>query len=337
MQSSNIGGQALVEGIMMRSGDEYSVAVRTPDQQIVVKKEPFRSVVPGKFWKKIPIVRGVLSFIDSLAVGFSAMFYSASFFDDEPEEGEGTKKQASENAGAESDTKEVPKDNKKEARDQAILFGVFIAAFIVAILLFVMLPYYASLLLGRVVDSKFAVTALEAVLRVVFFLVYLALMTHVKDVNRTFMYHGAEHKCINCIEHGMPLTVENVLKSSRFHKRCGTSFLVIVVILSAVLLMFVQTDSRVLRIVFRLLLIPVIAGFSFELLQYTGRHDNAFVNALAKPGLAMQRLTTSEPDASMVEVAIAAVEEVFDWKAYLRENFGFVDDDGQANASKPKS
>lgn len=306
MKSSNIGGQALIEGIMMRSGDEYSVAVRTPDQQIVVKKEPFKSIVRSKFWKKIPIVRGVISFIDSLVVGFGAMFYSASFYDDEPEQ-----KELSEEERA-----------KQEKKDQGALFVIFVVAFAVAILLFVLLPYYASALLARWIPSHFAVTMIEAVLRVVFFLVYLALMTHVKDVNRTFMYHGAEHKCINCIEHGMPLTVENVMKSSRFHKRCGTSFLVIVVILSAVLLMLVQTDSRVLRVVFRLILIPVIAGISFEILQYTGRHDNRFVDLISKPGIATQRLTTAEPDASMVEVAIAAVEEVFDWRAYLREEFG---------------
>jgi len=306
MKSSNIGGQALIEGIMMRSGDEYSVAVRTPDQKIVVKKEPFKSIVSSKIWRKIPIVRGVIGFIDSLVVGFGAMFYSASFFDDEPDQKERTKEEK----------------ERQERKDQSALFAVFVAAFAAAILLFVLLPYYASVWIGRFVPSHFAVTLIEALLRVVFFMVYLALMTHVRDVNRTFMYHGAEHKCINCIEHGMPLTVGNVMKSSRFHKRCGTSFLVIVVILSAVILMFVQTDSRILRVVFRLILIPVIAGISFELLQYTGRHDNRLVDLLAKPGIATQRLTTAEPDAQMVEVAIAAVEEVFDWRAYLKEEFG---------------
>lgn len=307
MKSSNIGGQALIEGIMMRNGDEYSVAVRKPDQQIVVTKEPYKSVVPGAFWKKIPIVRGVIGFIDSLVVGLKALFYSASFYDDEESEADPEEKSAT----------SASEDNK----EQTMMFFIFFLSFAFAIVLFVLLPYYASLLIGKLIPNQFAVTMIEAVLRVVFFLVYLALMTRVKDVNRTFMYHGAEHKCINCIEHGMPLTVDNVMKSSRFHKRCGTSFLVIVVILSAVLLMLVQTDSRVLRVVYRLLLIPLIAGISFELLQYTGRHDNRFVDLLAKPGMATQHLTTSEPDESMVEVAIAAVEEVFDWKDFLRREF----------------
>jgi uncharacterized protein YqhQ len=306
MKSSNIGGQALIEGIMMRSGDEYSVAVRTPDQQIVVKKEPFHSIVRSKLWKKIPVVRGVISFIDSLAVGFGAMFYSASFYDDEPEQKELSEEEK----------------NRQDAKDQKVFFGVFLVSFVAAILLFVLLPYYVSMLIGRAIPSHFAVTMIEAVLRIAIFLVYLALMTRIKDVNRTFMYHGAEHKCINCIEHGMPLTVENVMKSSRFHRRCGTSFLVIVVILSALILMLVQTDSTVLRVAFRLILIPLIAGLSFELLQYTGSHDNRFVDLIVKPGIATQHLTTAEPDESMVEVAIAAVEEVFDWRAYLQREFG---------------
>ncbi len=306
MRSSNIGGQALIEGIMMRSGDEYSVAVRTPDQQIVVKKEPFHSIVRSKLWKKIPVVRGVISFIDSLAVGFGAMFYSASFYNDEPEQKELSEEEK----------------NRQDAKDQKVFFGVFLVSFVAAILLFVLLPYYVSMLIGRVIPSHFAVTMIEAVLRIAIFLVYLALMTRIKDVNRTFMYHGAEHKCINCIEHGMPLTVENVMKSSRFHRRCGTSFLVIVVILSALILMLVQTDSTVLRVAFRLILIPLIAGLSFELLQYTGSHNNRFVDLIVKPGIATQHLTTAEPDESMVEVAIAAVEEVFDWRAYLRREFG---------------
>lgn len=306
MKSSNIGGQALIEGIMMRSGDEYSVAVRTPDQQIVVKKEPFHSIVRSKLWKKIPVVRGVISFIDSLAVGFGAMFYSASFYDDEPEQKELSEEEK----------------NRQNEKDQKVFFGVFLVSFVAAILLFVLLPYYVSMLIGRVIPLHFAVTMIEAVLRIAIFLVYLALMTRIKDVNRTFMYHGAEHKCINCIEHGMPLTVENVMKSSRFHRRCGTSFLVIVVILSALILMLVQTDSTVLRVAFRLILIPLIAGLSFELLQYTGSHNNRFVDLIVKPGIATQHLTTAEPDESMVEVAIAAVEEVFDWRAYLRREFG---------------
>ena len=171
-------------------------------------------------------------------------------------------------------------------------------------------------------------------MRVGIFLAYLILISRMKDIQRTFMYHGAEHKCINCIEHGMELNVENVLKSSRLHKRCGTSFLFFVIIVSAVLLMFVQMESPVLRIVVRLLLVPVIAGVSFEIIRLAGRSDNPLVNALSKPGLALQKLTTREPDAAQAEVAIAAVEAVFDWKAYLRENFGYSGKEASCEAER---
>ncbi|MGI6118446.1 MAG: DUF1385 domain-containing protein [Bilifractor sp.] len=314
MKSSNIGGQALIEGIMMRHMNEYSVAVRTPDNQIVVKKEPCRSITSSRILKKIPVVRGVISFIDSLVIGIRALFYSASFVEDDEEETAGKDREKEKESGI--------SEEKKKKKEEAEMTGVFLFSFAVAILLFVLLPYYISVLLGKIIPGRILITLIEAVLRVAIFLGYLFWMTKMKDVNRTFMYHGAEHKCINCIEHGKPLTVENVMQSSRFHKRCGTSFLVIVVILSAVLLMFVQTDSRVLRVVWRLLLIPVIAGISFELLQFTGRHEGKIVDLLSAPGLATQRLTTSEPDESMAEVAIAAVEAVFDWRAYLKENGG---------------
>ncbi|MBR2188495.1 MAG: DUF1385 domain-containing protein [Eubacterium sp.] len=310
MKPSNIGGQALIEGIMMRHDDVYSVAVRKPDQEIEIKTEPYKSVVPVKAVHKIPIVRGVISFIDSMAVGVSTLMYSASFFEEDEEE------------LAKKNNRSEEENQKAEKREQALMYGVFAVSFVIAIAVFMLLPYYLSALLSKVIVSHWWLSLLEAVLRVAIFLGYLALVSRMKDIQRTFMYHGAEHKCINCVENGMPLTVENVMKSSRFHKRCGTSFLFIVVIISAVLLMFVQTDSRIMRIVYRLILIPVIAGISYELLRFAGRHDNPVVNLLSKPGLAMQRLTTREPDASMAEVAIAAVEAVFDWKEYLRENFG---------------
>ncbi len=311
MKPSNIGGQALIEGIMMRHQDQYAVAVRKPDQEIEVKTEPYKSIVPGKLVPRIPLVRGVISFIDSMVVGVSTLMYSASFFEEDEEE----------KAKKEARTEE--ENAKAEKKEQALMYGVFAVSMVIAIAVFMLLPYYLSTLLARVITNHWILSLAEALLRVAIFLGYLALVSNMKDIRRTFMYHGAEHKCINCVEHGMPLTVENVMHSSRFHKRCGTSFLFIVVIISAVLLMFIQTDSRVMRVVYRLLLIPLIAGISYELLRLAGRYDNPVVNILSKPGLALQRLTTREPDPSMAEVAIAAVEAVFDWKTYLRENFGY--------------
>ena len=311
MKPSNIGGQALIEGIMMRHQDQYAVAVRKPDQEIEVKTEPYKSIVPGKLVPRIPLVRGVISFIDSMVVGVSTLMYSASFFEEDEEE----------KAKKEARTEE--ENAKAEKKEQALMYGVFAVSMVIAIAVFMLLPYYLSTLLARVITNHWILSLAEALMRVAIFLGYLALVSNMKDIRRTFMYHGAEHKCINCVENGMPLTVDNVMHSSRFHKRCGTSFLFIVVIISAVLLMFIQTDSRVMRVVYRLLLIPLIAGISYELLRLAGRYDNPVVNILSKPGLALQRLTTREPDPSMAEVAIAAVEAVFDWKTYLRENFGY--------------
>ena len=333
MKSSNIGGQAVMEGIMMRHEDEYSIAVRTPDNEIKVKVEPYKSFIECKKLRKVPIVRGVISFIDSLVVGMKCLMYSASFIEeDEEEKAERIKKEQKMTA------EELKRHREKEKKQEsAMMYGVVAVSVVVAVAVFMMLPYFLTDLMRNVTDTTWILSVTEALVRVAIFLAYLILISRMKDIQRTFMYHGAEHKCINCIEHGLELNVENVLKSSRLHKRCGTSFLFFVIIVSAVLLMFVQMDSRVLRIVVRLLLVPVIAGVSFEIIRLAGRSDNPFVNALSKPGLALQRLTTREPDAAQAEVAIAAVEAVFDWKAYLRENFGYADDSRISGAEEQKT
>ena len=184
-----------------------------------------------------------------------------------------------------------------------------------------LLPYVLASLLRKVGVSELGVTVAEAFVKLALFLGYMFLISRMKDIQRTFMYHGAEHKCINCIEHGLPLTVENVRKSSRQHKRCGTSFLFFVLAISIILLLVIQVESPLMRIVVRIALIPVIAGISYEILKLAGSSDNPVINMLSKPGLAIQKLTTSEPDDDMIEVAIQAVEAVFDWRAYERENF----------------
>ena len=169
-------------------------------------------------------------------------------------------------------------------------------------------------------------------MRLSLFIGYILLISRMKDIQRVFQYHGAEHKCINCIEHGMELNVENVLKSSKQHKRCGTSFLLIVMLISVVLFLFIRVESPVYRVLIRILLVPVIAGISYEFIRLAGRSENRIVTLLSKPGLWMQNLTTKEPDASMAEVAIASVEAVFDWRAYLAENFGYREEEkGEAS------
>ena len=283
MKSSNIGGQAVMEGVMMRNADKYAVAVRKTDGEIVVKTEEYKGIVQNKKIRSLPIIRGVFSFIDSMVLGMSTLTYSASFFMDEEEE---------------------EKDEKKES----VMMGLTIACSVVmAVAIFMILPYFLSQLFRKFTDSTTLITLLEGAVRLVIFFGYILLISRMKDIQRVFMYHGAEHKCINCIEHGMELNVENVLKSSRLHKRCGTSFLFIVMIVSIIFF----------------LLIPVIAGVSFEFIRLAGKSENKLVIFLSKPGMMLQKLTTREPDASMAEVAIASVEAVFDWRAYLKENFGW--------------
>lgn len=321
MKYSGIGGQAVMEGVMMRNGDKYAIAVRKPDQEIVVEKKDYKGVADSK-WNKVPLVRGVISFVDSLVLGMSTLMFSASFFEEEEEEQPKKKK------GTQTEEKVLTAEEKKQQeekaakKEKAMMTGVMVFAIILAIAIFMILPYYLSAAFGKLVDNDTIIAIFEGVVRLVIFILYIVLISRMKDIQRVFMYHGAEHKCINCIEHGLDLNVENVRKSSKEHKRCGTSFLVFVVVISIILYLFIRVDSHALKVVIRLLLIPVIAGVSFELLRAAGRYDNALMRILSKPGMWMQQLTTKEPDDDMIEVGIASVEAVFDWKKYQAENFG---------------
>lgn len=304
MRYSGIGGQAVMEGVMMKNKNRYAVAVRKPDHEIEVMTKEYKGIVPGEIWQKIPLVRGVLSFIDSLVLGMSTLMYSASFFEDEDES-----------------EKEKQKDSpeKMKAKENAMMGGTVALSVILAIAIFMILPYYLSVLCSRFIANDMIVAVIEGILRLAIFIGYILVISKMKEIQRVFMYHGAEHKCINCIEHGLELNVENVRKSSKEHKRCGTSFLMFVVILSVILFLFIRVDSHVLRLVLRLALVPVIAGVSYELLRAAGRSDNPVINLISKPGLWMQGLTTKEPDDEMIEVGIASVEAVFDWRAYIAE------------------
>lgn len=316
MKSSNIGGQAVMEGIMMRHKDVYSVAVRKPDKEIEVKVEDYKSVVKCKSLQKLPILRGVFSFIDSLVVGTKCLMYSATFFEDE----EDLKKR--EQLEGEEKEKELA---KKEKADKALMTGTVILSVVLSVGLFIVLPYLLASLLRNIGVSETGVTLAEAGVRIVLFLAYMLLISKMQDIQRVFMYHGAEHKCINCVENGLPLNVENVMKSSRFHKRCGTSFLFFVIIISIIFFLgffaIVPIKTMWLRVLVRILLVPIIAGISYEVIRLAGNSDNPVVAFFSKPGMALQKLTTKEPTPDMAEVAIKAVEAVFDWKAYLKENF----------------
>lgn len=314
MRYSGVGGQAVMEGVMMKNQNKYAVAVRKPDHKIEVKISQHNMSKPWEVMQKIPVLRGVVSFVDSLYLGMSTLMYSASFFEDEDEENE--KKQKRENLSAE----QIKALDKKEKKQDDLLMGGTVAfSIVIALGLFFALPYFLSGIFHKITQSQMLIALFEGIIRLVIFIGYIAIISMTPDIKRTFMYHGAEHKCINCIEHGMELNVENVRKSSKLHKRCGTSFLLIVMLTSILFFMFIRVDSKPLQLLLRLVLIPVIAGVSFEFIRLAGRYDNWFMNILSQPGLWMQRLTTKEPDDDMIEVGIASVEAVFDWKAWQKE------------------
>ena len=302
MKTSGIGGQAVMEGIMMKNGESYAVAVRKQNGKIIVKKDVDHSYKKHEKLRKIPFVRGIFNFINSLVLGMNTLTYSAEFY--------------------EEDEKPSKLDKLLERYlggfGEKFLMGVTVTCSIVlAIAIFMVAPFLLIRLLSRVVVSEILLTLLEGILRVGILLGYIALIARMEDIQRVFMYHGAEHKCINCIEHGMPLTVENVMKSSKQHKRCGTSFLLVVMLVSIIVFMFIHVDANWLRIVLRIALVPVIAGISYEFIRLAGSSENKIVNALSKPGMLLQNMTTKEPDESMVEVAIEAVSAVFDWEEFL--------------------
>lgn len=310
MKYSGIGGQAVMEGVMMKNQEKYAVAVRKPDHEIEVKVSEYTGIVKNKKIRNMPILRGIFSFIESLVLGMQTLTYSASFFEDEDEK-EKKKKMSAEEREA--------KEKKEKKQENAMMGGTVVLSIVLAVAIFMLLPYYLSTFFQKFLTSQLLIALIEGVIRLAIFIGYVALISLMEDIRRVYMYHGAEHKCINCIEHGMELNVENVRKSSRLHKRCGTSFLLIVMLISIVFFMFIRVDSPVLRVVLRLLLIPVIAGVSYEFIRLAGRSDNAVVNLLSRPGLWLQHLTTKEPDDEMIEVGIASVEAVFDWKPYVRE------------------
>ena len=308
MKYSGIGGQAVIEGIMMKNGDRYATAVRRPDGEIEVSQDTYVSLTEKVKLFSLPFIRGVFNFADSMIIGMKTLSWSASFFEDDEDSQPGKLELWLDKVFGE----------KLEA---ALISLVMVISVILAIGIFMIFPMLLSRLLSQVVPSETVLAVLEGIIRILIFIGYIQLISRMEDIRRTFMYHGAEHKCINCIEHGMPLTVENVRKSSRQHKRCGTSFLLIVMVISILFFMVIRVDNLWLRIISRIVLIPVIAGVSYEFLRLAGRSDSKIVDILSRPGLMLQNLTTSEPDDSMIQVAIEAVETVFDWKAYLAENF----------------
>lgn len=314
MKLSGIGGQAVLEGVMMRNKDKYAIAVRKPDNEIDVVTRQCKSNENRSKICNVPIIRGVVSFVDSLVLGMSSLTYSSSFYED-PKEQEPTK------------ADNVAKAIFREKLDSVIMTITILFSVVLAIALFMVAPYYISRLLAKFIVSQWVLNLIEGLVRVLIFIIYILLISFMSDIKRTFMYHGAEHKCINCIEHGMALTVDNVRASSKEHKRCGTSFIFLVMFISVIFFIFIRMPNPFLQIVVRILLVPVIAGVSYEVIRWAGSSDSKAVMIVSKPGLWLQKLTTREPDDSMIEVGIKAVEAVFDWKAFLDEYYEGVPDD----------
>ncbi|MCR2049866.1 DUF1385 domain-containing protein [Acetatifactor muris] len=302
---SGIGGQAVLEGVMMKNKEKYAVAVRRPDGGISVEVNNYPGVLCGRRIKEIPFIRGIFNFIDSLILGTRCLNFSASFY--EEEEGDGSKKGG--------------------MGDRLMTTLVTCFSVLLAVGIFIVLPYFLAAQLNGFLRNKSLTAIIEGVLRIVIFILYIWGISAMKDIRRLYRYHGAEHKCINCIEKGRPLTPANAMRSSRLHRRCGTSFIFFVFFISIILFFFIRVENPLWRVGLRILLMPVVAGISYEIIRLAGRSDNILVRLISAPGMAIQRMSTKEPDRQMVEVAIASVEAVFNWRAYLMENFGYTEEE----------
>lgn len=293
-----------MEGVMMKNLDACAVAVRKPNHEIEVKKQNCTSLTKKYPVLGLPFIRGVVTFVESLTLGMKTLMYSSSFYEEEEEEPGKFEQFLSKIFGDKLDT--------------VVMGFTVVFSIALAIGIFMLLPFFLTELLKRWIPSRMVRTLIEGVIRVGIFLLYVWLIAKMEDIKRVFMYHGAEHKTINCLEHGEDLTVENVRKHSRLHKRCGTSFLLIVMIVSIIVFMFITVEQPLLKMLFRVLLVPLIAGIAYEFIRLAGRSESGIVCMLSKPGLSLQYLTTKEPEDDMIEVAIASVEAVLDWKEYLR-------------------
>ena len=309
--NSGIGGQAVLEGVMMRSGTQYAVAVRRSDGSVTVKNEEYKGFFADSPLKKIPFIRGVFVFIDSMILGFRCTDYSAEIYaEDDP---------------GESDPADDPsrgEDGRNSFPERILTGAVFVFSLALAIGLFMVLPYFLASHVVNLTGNTALLSVFEGVIRIGIFVLYILAISMMKDIRRLFQYHGAEHKCINCLESGNALTVENAMQATRFHKRCGSSFILFVMMVSIVLFFFIRVGNPFARVGLRILLLPVISGISYELIRFAGSSDNPLIALLSKPGLWLQGLTTKEPDEEMLAVAITSVEAVFDWRAYLEKEFG---------------
>lgn len=306
VRQNYIGGQAVIEGVMMRGKKMYAMAVRTPDGTLAVEKKDIDDVFSRYKIFKYPIFRGIASFIQSLIIGTKIIMRSTQLA--------GLEEETDENAEPSKFEKALQKMFGDKLTDVLIYISVAVSL-VFSIGLFFVLPVFIGSLLRPILPGTWALGIAEGLIRIAIFLLYLFLVSRMKEIKRVFQYHGAEHKTINCFEHGEELTVENVKKYTRLHKRCGTSFLLIVMIISMVVFFFIRTDTIWLRLVSRILLVPFVAGISYEVIRWAGRSDSPVVKIVSAPGLCLQKITTAEPDGSQIEAAIAAMKGVLEEEA----------------------
>ncbi len=301
MKKSNIGGQGVLEGVMMRAPSMCGLAVRKQSGEIVYEKESITPVTEKNKFYKLPIVRGVVSFVDLMKFGIKTMTKSAKMYDDTTEDYKPSK---FENF--------VAKKSGKDIMDVAMLFAVVMAIGL-AVGLFFILPSVLANIVRPYIESSLLMNLVEGGIRLLIFIIYIVLITFIKDIKRVFKYHGAEHKTINCFEHEEELTAKNVQKYRTLHPRCGTSYLLLVVVLSILLFSLLGwSPAWYARIGLRLLMLPVVAGLAYELLKFAAKSDSLFFRIIRWPGMMLQKLTTSEPDDAMVEVAIIAFKAAED-------------------------
>ncbi len=300
---TSIGGQAVIEGVMMRGPKESAVAVRKPDGEIIIDKKPVASILQKYKFLKLPIIRGVVSFVESLVMGTKALMFSAEFFDIEEEEDKKKKEAMTEEERKAAEAKE------SKVKDAAI-YGSVALALVLGVGLFMLLPGVLVDFVRGFFPNNILATLTEGIVRILIFLIYIILVSQMKDIRRVFEYHGAEHKTIFCYESGEELTVENARKFSRLHPRCGTSFLLIVMVISIILFSFISVENIFARLGLRLLLLPVVAGLSYEVIKLAGRSKSKLMGIVSLPGMWLQKITTREPDDSQLEVAIASLNAV---------------------------
>lgn len=296
---TSIGGQALIEGVMMRGKDDIAIVVRKSDGELVTKVDPIKKGFLHKF-SKLPVLRGIFAFIGSMIIGIKALNYSAEFYDD--------------GSSMEKGKFEKWVDKKFGDKADSIFVGIsMIFALAITILFFLVLPAFVSKGFSNVIHNDILLSTIEGIFKFGLFLGYILLISKMKEVRRVFEYHGAEHKTIRCFEAKEELTPENAAKYSRLHPRCGTSFLLIVVVLSIVIFAFLGNfDNPFMRVALKLIFMPIVAGIAYEIISYAGKHDNVVVDIISWPGMMLQKITTAEPDLEQLEVAITSLKAVLD-------------------------